>query len=82
MALYDVLENEVSMLAVVTEDTDGLEEFCIKLGDRLYHDVSLGFQYTKGSEWNERKYGGLQRAAIDNIDLVHGNCHGKLVSIK
>ena len=70
------------MLAVVTEDTDDLEEFCIELGDNLYHDVALGFQYTKGSEWNERKYGGIERAAIDNIDIVHGDCHGKLESIK
>ena len=67
---------EVTTLADITSDTDGLEDYCIELGDQRYDDVSLAFQYIKGSSWNERMYDGLERSVIDNIDISFGKCQG------
>ena len=66
----------VATLAYLADDTDGLEDYCIDLGQQRFDDVVLVFRYVKGSKWNENKYSGKDKSAIDNIDVSFGKCPG------
>lgn len=68
----------VATVAYLVDDTDGLEHYCIDLGEQRYDDVYLVFRYVKGSKWNENKYGDKDKSAIDNIDISFGNCPGSV----
>ena len=38
--------------------------------------MTLGFEYVKGGWWNNKQYGGQERAAVDNIGVTYGTCSG------
>ena len=69
-------DEDIITLLDLKGDTDGLENFCIELGEEQYVDVSLVFEYRKGSYWNKNKYHGREEAIIDNIGLTDGECEG------
>ena len=76
--LVDQSGSRLKSLITLTDDADGLEHVCIDLGDQRHGDVSLGFEYVKGGWWINKKYGGQERSAVDNVDVTYGTCSGTL----
>ena len=74
--MLDKNGSSLKSLTTLSDDTDGLEDVCIDLGDQRYDDVTLGFEYVKGGWWNNKQYGGQERAAVDTVGVTYGTCSG------